>query len=167
MATTPVIAFVASRDPATKKKKGKGFSLAELGEAKISPRLARLMRIPVDFRRGTSYPQNVDLLKTLQRPEIKKEPKKSRDEKVKVPKKRERSSETMQTPTTTPASPAKLADLEKLPGITPELVKKLVDLGVDSPAKLMAENPKELNKLLGTDIKLVKSWIDFAKATLK
>ncbi|OLS13883.1 MAG: putative histone protein, partial [Promethearchaeota archaeon CR_4] len=86
--TTPVIAYVASRDPEARTRKGRGFSITEIKEAKISKILAKAMKIPVDTRRETSYPKNVELLKSLQKPEIKKKAKKPRKEKIKVPKKK-------------------------------------------------------------------------------
>jgi hypothetical protein len=88
MQTSRVIATVVSRDPETRKRPGRGFSIPELKEAKISKILAKLMNVPIDGRRGTSYPENVAILKGLPKPEIKKKVRKPKKEKVKVPKKK-------------------------------------------------------------------------------
>jgi len=88
MLTSRVIASVASRDPETRKRPGRGFSVPELKEAKISKILAKLMNVPIDARRGTSYPENIAILKGLPKPEIKKKVKKPKKEKVKAPKKK-------------------------------------------------------------------------------
>lgn len=42
---------------------GKGFSLGELEEAGLNPGEARHLGVPVDLRRSTSYPENVDGLR--------------------------------------------------------------------------------------------------------
>ncbi|UCH57301.1 MAG: ribosomal protein L13e [Candidatus Bathyarchaeota archaeon] len=47
----------------SKGKTGKGFSLAELREVGLNPGEARHLGIPVDVRRSTSYPENVESLK--------------------------------------------------------------------------------------------------------
>ncbi len=239
MASTRVTAMVASRDPETDMRKGRGFSPAELKEAKISMALAKLMKVPVDLRRATSYPENVTLLNGLPKPEIKKKAKKPKKEKVKAPKKKkvkakvEKSAEVVakkpakkaakkvaktveKAPEKAAEKPAKKAakaaekptvkaeakvaekpveqavkvkpvekveakvaekpaevvpkltpEIEKLPKITPELAKKLLELGVTDLKKLAKEDAKELSKLIGTEAKLIKSWIDFAKKSTK
>jgi len=45
-------------------KTGKGFSLGELKEVGLNPGEARHLGVPVDLRRSTSYPENVENLKT-------------------------------------------------------------------------------------------------------
>ncbi|NQT07487.1 ribosomal protein L13e, partial [Candidatus Bathyarchaeota archaeon] len=44
-------------------KTGKGFSLGELKEVELNPGEARHLGVPVDQRRSTSYPENVESLK--------------------------------------------------------------------------------------------------------
>jgi ribosomal protein L13E len=44
---------------------GKGYSLEELKEAGLTPHLARSRNIPVDSRRTTKYPENVEQLKSV------------------------------------------------------------------------------------------------------
>ena len=53
---------------------------------------------------------------------------------------------------------SKISKLEDLEGMEPEYLKKLNDLGIDSPSKLLDENVKELAKLIISTQKLVKSW---------
>ena len=46
-----------------KVKTGKGFSIDELKEAGLDPGEARHLGVPVDQRRSTSYPENVEGLR--------------------------------------------------------------------------------------------------------
>ncbi|HUS79215.1 MAG TPA: ribosomal protein L13e [Patescibacteria group bacterium] len=46
-----------------KVRTGRGFSIQELKEAELNPGEARHLGIPVDLRRSTSYPENVEGLK--------------------------------------------------------------------------------------------------------
>lgn len=238
MAPDRVLATVASRDRDTDMKTGRGFSPAEIKEAQISKRLAKLMNVPVDFRRATSYPENVALLKGLKKPEIKKKVRKPKKEKVKKPKKKKAPAKVEKPAEVAVKKPAKKAakkaaktaekapgkvakptkkaakaavksvektevkveekpveqavkvkpvekveakvpekpveivakvspDIEKLPNITPELTKKLLELGVTDLKKLAKEDAKELGKLIGAETKTIKSWIDFAKKSTK
>lgn len=54
-----------STNAGTVSRAGKGFSLEELQEAGLTPRLARSRGILVDSRRGTKYPENVEHLKSI------------------------------------------------------------------------------------------------------
>ncbi len=47
----------------SKVKTGKGFSMDELKEAGLNPGEARHLGVPVDQRRSTSYPENVEGLR--------------------------------------------------------------------------------------------------------
>ena len=47
----------------TKVKTGKGFSIDEVKEAGVNIGEARHLGVPVDQRRSTSYPENVEALK--------------------------------------------------------------------------------------------------------
>lgn len=44
---------------------GRGYSLEELKEAGIDPRVARKAGVPVDAWRQTKHPENVDQLKSI------------------------------------------------------------------------------------------------------
>ncbi len=46
-----------------KVRTGKGFSIAEVKEAGVNVGEARHLGVPVDQRRSTSYPENVETLK--------------------------------------------------------------------------------------------------------
>jgi large subunit ribosomal protein L13e len=45
-------------------RKGRGYSLEELKEAGIDPRVARKNGVPVDVWRQTNHPENVERLKS-------------------------------------------------------------------------------------------------------
>jgi large subunit ribosomal protein L13e len=45
-------------------RKGRGYSLEELKEAGIDPRVARKSGVPVDVWRQTKHPENVEQLKS-------------------------------------------------------------------------------------------------------
>jgi len=55
---------------------------------------------------------------------------------------------------------SKISKLEDLEGMVPKYLKKLADLGIDTPMKLMDEDFKELAKLITSTQKLIKSWRD-------
>lgn len=46
-------------------RKGRGYSLDELKEAGLDPRIARKSRVPVDVWRQTKYPENIEQLKSI------------------------------------------------------------------------------------------------------
>ena len=46
-------------------RKGRGYSLGELKEAGIDPRVARKSGVPVDVWRQTKHPENVEQLKSI------------------------------------------------------------------------------------------------------
>ena len=46
-------------------KEGRGFSVEELSEGGLTPGRARAMGIPVDTRRKTSHPENVEARKAF------------------------------------------------------------------------------------------------------
>ena len=62
----------------SKVKAGKGFSLGEVREAGLNAGEARRLGVPVDQRRSTSYPENVESLKEWVE--------KAREEGLRVPK---------------------------------------------------------------------------------
>jgi ribosomal protein L13E len=46
-------------------RKGRGYSLAELKEARLDPRVARKSGVRVDVWRQTKHPENVEQLKSI------------------------------------------------------------------------------------------------------
>ena len=48
-------------------RKGRGYSLKELQEVSLSPRVARKNGVPVDVWRQTKHPENVEQLKPIQK----------------------------------------------------------------------------------------------------
>jgi ribosomal protein L13E len=46
-------------------RKGRGYSLGELKEAGLDPRVARKGGVPVDVWRQTKHPENVEQLKSI------------------------------------------------------------------------------------------------------
>ncbi|HEY6757295.1 MAG TPA: ribosomal protein L13e [Nitrososphaera sp.] len=48
-------------------RKGRGYSLQELHEVSLSPRVARKNSVPVDVWRQTKHPENVEQLKPIQK----------------------------------------------------------------------------------------------------
>jgi colicin import membrane protein len=181
MATARVVATVASRDPETDKRKGRGFSSAELKEANITKRLAKLMKIPVDSRRSTSYPENITILKGLPKPEIKKRVRKPKKEKVKVPKKKKapkKKEQPAETPAKKPAkkatkkatkavgkaaekAPEKPAKVEKAPE-KPAKVEKVVEKAAEPVV-----TPNEMEKLPKITPELIKKLADLGVDGLK
>ena len=51
-----------------------------------------------------------------------------------------------------------VSKLEDLEGMAPRFLQKLQDLGVDSPAKLLDEDVKELAGIIKSTQKLIKAW---------
>ena len=48
-------------------RKGRGYSLQELKEVSLSPRVARKNGVPVDAWRQTKHPENVEQLRPIQK----------------------------------------------------------------------------------------------------
>jgi ribosomal protein L13E len=48
-------------------RKGRGYSLQELEEVSLSPRMARKNSVPVDVWRQSKHPENVEQLKSIQK----------------------------------------------------------------------------------------------------
>jgi len=46
-------------------RKGRGYSLEELKEAGLDPRVARKSGVPVDVWRQTKHPENIEQLKSI------------------------------------------------------------------------------------------------------
>jgi ribosomal protein L13E len=48
-------------------RKGRGYSLQELEEVSLSPRMARKNSVPVDVWRQSKHPENVEQIKPIQK----------------------------------------------------------------------------------------------------
>jgi ribosomal protein L13E len=48
-------------------RKGRGYSVQELQETSLNPRVARKNGVPVDVWRQTKHPENVEQLKSVQK----------------------------------------------------------------------------------------------------
>jgi len=56
------------------KRKGRGFSCKEIEEAGVSCEQFDKMKLPWDSRRRTSYKENVDMLKKMEKPKMAPKP---------------------------------------------------------------------------------------------
>ena len=74
-------ALVHSSEQRTHVRKGRGFSRNELKEAGLTLHDARMFKIPVDKRRRSSHPENIETLKK----NYEKKPSKPKLEKPKKP----------------------------------------------------------------------------------
>ncbi len=75
-ALQPIVKAPIPKGLPQKTRVGKGFSLEELKQAGINATIARKLKIPVDKRRRTCHPENVELLKQFLAPILKKEERK-------------------------------------------------------------------------------------------
>ncbi len=64
-----------------KARKGRGYSLEELKNAKMDIRVAKRMKLPVDRRRKTAYEENITQLTTMMEKEKSKKEKKTKGKK--------------------------------------------------------------------------------------
>jgi len=86
---------VVVKAPKTRKaRKGKGFSVAELTNSELSISQARKLKLRVDERRSTKWPENIEALKaflkqTEQKAEKRKRAKRRRKPKEEKPPKQE------------------------------------------------------------------------------
>jgi ribosomal protein L13E len=62
-------------------RRGRGYSIGELKEAGIDPRVARKNDVPVDVWRQTRHPENVEQLKSAAKAAEPRKAKKSRKKK--------------------------------------------------------------------------------------
>jgi hypothetical protein len=125
-----------------------GFSMKEIKAAAISIQALKFNNIRVDSRRKTSHADNIELLKKL---ELKPLPTGSDKKVAKKPAKKK----VVKKTAAKKLNKEKIADLT---GITDAQVKKLTDLGIDSCAKLIDEDIKELSKLTKLTQKQIKVW---------
>jgi len=75
-ALQPIVKAPIPKGLPQKTRIGKGFSLEELRQVGINATTARKLKIPVDKRRRTCHPENVELLKQFLAPILKKEERK-------------------------------------------------------------------------------------------
>ena len=157
------------------------FSLKEIKKSGLDIKLLKFNKVKVDVRRKSEKPANIELLKKMKLTPLpiggQKVPKKAKSTKVakvekeeKVIKEIKETKETKETKEPTVAKPvseekvksepkeSKISKLEDLEGMAPKYLKKLADLGIDTPMKLMDEDFKELAKLITSTQKLIKSW---------
>ncbi|MHA1930957.1 MAG: helix-hairpin-helix domain-containing protein [Promethearchaeota archaeon] len=159
-------------------RKGEGFSLKEIDEAGRNVNQLKGTNLKIDYFRKSSYPENVEKLKTLKisekkekkrNPFVKKEKKrtpfKSVKEKPKVkpkevlieaPKKpiAKKKVEVIKKEKIKPIKKEKVKIEEKgrsltdLSGLGAATAKKLAELGVETIEELIKENPEELSSLI-------------------
>ena len=145
------------------------FSLNEIKKSGLNIKLLKHNNIKVDIRRKSEKPANIDLLKKMKLEPIpiggQKKPTKAKT--TKTPKIEKEVKEIKEPAVKKPVSKAKvkseltgskISKLKDLEGMEPKYLKKLNDLGIDTPLKLMDEDFKELAKLISSTQKLIKSW---------
>jgi len=132
------------------------FSLKEIKKSGLGIKLLKFNNVKVDVRRKSEKSANIELLKKMKLNPLpmggQKKPKKAKATKTttvdKLVKEKVKSE----------PKESKISKLEDLEGMEPKYLKKLTDLGIDTPLKLMDEDFKELAKLISTTQKLIKSW---------
>ena len=145
------------------------FSLKEIKKSGLDIKLLKFNNVKVDVRRKTEKPANIELLKKMKLEPLpiggQKKPKKAKSTiTAKIEKEvKEIKGTTVDEPVSkenTKSEPkeSQISKLEDLEGMEPKYLKKLNDLGIDTPAKLLDEDMKELAKLVSTTQKLIKSW---------
>ena len=147
------------------------FSLKEIKKSGLNIKLLKSNGIKVDIRRKSQKPANIDLLKKMKLVPLpiggQRKPKKAKSTKIAKIEKEKVIKEIKETPVDKPVSEekvklepkeSKITKLEDLEGMAPKYLKKLADLGIDTPMKLMDEDFKELAKLITSTQKLIKSW---------
>ncbi len=148
------------------------FSLKEIKKSGLDIKFLKFNNVKVDVRRKSEKPANIELLKKMKLAPLpiggqKKAKKAISPKPAKIEKEVEEIKETEKTPVDKPVSKeevkseikeSKITKLEDLEGMEPKYLKKLTDLGIDTPLKLLDEDFKELAKLISSTQKLIKSW---------
>ena len=176
---------------------GNGFSLKEIKEAGKTPELLKKLNIKIDYFRKSAQSENIEKIKSLKTPKVKKKkksfvmkekkrtPYKPKIEKIKAKPKKIVKVE----PKITPAKPVtkpkkkekvKYVKLEKIPtkptgtpltelsGLGGATANKFIELGVNNIEELCKENPEELAALIkGVTVDRLKKWIDEGKQLIK
>ncbi|MFW9989116.1 MAG: ribosomal protein L13e [Candidatus Odinarchaeota archaeon] len=173
-----LIALVNSPAKDAHKRKGSGFSLKEIKDAGKNIQLLKSLNIKIDYFRKSAYATNIETLKSLEEPKVKKKKKKPfvmkerkrTPFKPKVQKSKKIHKETTEvTPDIITAKPISKhkkkekiepTELKKIPsetvgtpltelsGLGGATAKKFIDLGVNSIEDLCKENPEELATLI-------------------
>jgi len=145
------------------------FSLKEIKKSGLAIKLLKFNNVKVDVRRKSEKPANIELLKKMKLDPLpissQKKPKKAKSTKTaKIKTEVKEIKETTVAKTVnkekikSEPKESKISKLEDLEGMAPKYLKKLADLGIDTPMKLMDEDFKELAKLITSTQKLIKSW---------
>jgi len=145
------------------------FSLKEIKKSGLAIKLLKFNNVKVDVRRKSEKPANIELLKKMKLDPLpissQKKPKKAKSTKTaKIKTEVKEIKETTVAKTVSKEKvksepkESKISKLEDLEGMAPKYLKKLADLGIDTPMKLMDEDFKELAKLITSTQKLIKSW---------
>ncbi len=173
---------------------GRGFSRKEIKSAKLTIRAVRKYDIPVDLRRESEYPENVEILEktwkvreeeelakleraVLREVATKKERKKTKE--VSLPAAPEEEDWMNKCPfcgneykalsrhkcSDMPEGDARYS-LDLLP-ITEAQMKKIQDLGVSDLKALETEDAEEIAGILKIDANTVKKWISYAETINK
>ena len=190
-------AFVKSPAIEAHLRAGNGFSLKEIKEAGKTPELLRKLNIKIDYFRKSAQSENIEKIKSLKTPKVKKKkksfvmkekkrtPYKPKIEKIKAKPKKIVKVE----PKITPAKPVtklkkkekvKHVKLEKIPtgpagtpltelsGLGATTANKFIELGVNTIEELCKENPEELAALIkGVTVDRLEKWIDEGKQLIK
>ena len=191
-----MVALIKSPSRKTHLRKAEGFSLKEIKEAGKTIDLLKIANIKIDYFRKSVYPENIEILKTIEFPkkkgkkrapfvkkEKKKTPFKPKIEKPKVKK--------VVKPKVPPKKPVvkekpkpvkkekpikkeigivkpKGTPLTNLSGLGLATAKKFIELGVSNIEELVKENPDELGPLIkGVTLERLIRWIDEGKELLK
>ena len=173
-----LVAIVKSPAKDAQIRAGNGFSLKEIKEAGKTPELLKKLNIKIDYFRKSAQPDNIEKIKSLKTPKVKKKKKKSfvlkekkkTPYKLKVEKVKAKPKKIVKVePKITPAKPVtkpkkkekvKQIKLEKIPtepvgtpltelsGLGAATANKFIELGVNNIEELCKENPEELAPLV-------------------
>ncbi|NOZ59783.1 MAG: hypothetical protein GXO66_09475 [Euryarchaeota archaeon] len=111
------------------KRRGRGFSLAELREAGLTPVQARKLGIAVDRRRKSLHPENVDTLRKIaaEQPAAEKAERKE-----------------------------KVVKLEEIKGVGPKKARQLSEAGVKTANDLLRADLREVSEKSGISLRVLE-----------
>ena len=175
---TELTAYVKSPSRDSFLRKGEGYSVKEIKDAGRDINQLKQLNVKIDFFRRSSYPENVEKLKTLKilkkkekkrKPFVKKEKKSTPFKPIKEPSKEKPKKIIKEAPKTgavkkkveavkkekiKPSKKEKVKikelgrPLTDLSGLGTATAKKFAELGVGSIEELCKENPEELAPLI-------------------